>query len=118
MHMKFEKKQAYIHLLLLQCCGDLPIAFHGYKNPQWLYKIENDLYMQSNELLLEDLVSPNNATDDWREYTWSHPDQTRSYFKRVRTAMGERKEIPDKDAWDSLSTIEYSCQNHRRCPNQ
>jgi len=26
------------------CCGELPLAFHGYKNPQWLNKLENELY--------------------------------------------------------------------------
>lgn len=75
-----------------QCCGDLPLAFHGYKDPQWLYKIENELYPED---------TPNSEREVWKNYirikqdqevTNSFQDQrvTNSYFARVTKAMTEQ----------------------------
>ena len=59
------------------CCGDVPIAFHGYKDPLWFYKIEDDLYE------MDDLPGVN---DKWRRYKWHNPNETNSYFERMRRA--------------------------------
>eukprot|EP00571_Detonula_confervacea_P007099 CAMPEP_0172325968 /NCGR_PEP_ID=MMETSP1058-20130122/55202_1 /TAXON_ID=83371 /ORGANISM="Detonula confervacea, Strain CCMP 353" /LENGTH=291 /DNA_ID=CAMNT_0013042641 /DNA_START=567 /DNA_END=1442 /DNA_ORIENTATION=+ len=70
------------------CCSDRPIAFHGYKDPQWLYKIENELYKMDDELP--------GVSDDWKRLNWINPEQTNSYFDRVRKTMklrGEQTEI-------------------------
>eukprot|EP00804_Cyclotella_cryptica_P013131 CCRYP_019637-RA/>CCRYP_019637-RA protein AED:0.01 eAED:0.01 QI:509/1/1/1/1/1/2/1575/743 len=60
-----------------QCCGDLPIAFHGYKDPQWFYLLENEFHGSSYKVKDE---------DSWK-YKWRNPITTKAYFDRVRKAM-------------------------------
>ncbi|KAL7533422.1 hypothetical protein ACHAXR_005223 [Thalassiosira sp. AJA248-18] len=62
------------------CCGDLPIAFHGYKDPQWFFKLENEIYSAE--------VS-DGAGDRWKNRKWNNPTETETYFDRVRKAMKE-----------------------------
>jgi len=59
------------------CCGDLPIAFHGYKDSQWFFKLELEFYGEA--------VS--DEGDSWKRYRWRNPDVTNEYFDRVRKAM-------------------------------
>jgi len=61
------------------CCGDYPIVFHGYKDSQWLFKLEHEFY--PNETVSDGEV------DKWKEYSWRNPVQTNRYFDRVRKAM-------------------------------
>ena len=68
-----------------QCCGNLPIAFHGYKNSQWFFKIEKELYSEE--------VS--DAGDGWKDFIWNNARETRRYFNRVRIAMKEASVIID-----------------------
>jgi hypothetical protein len=63
------------------CCGDSPIAFHGYKDPLWFYKLENEFY-EMDELP--------GVSDKWKEYKWRNSNETNSYFDRVRKAMNAR----------------------------
>ncbi|KAL7498377.1 hypothetical protein ACHAWT_006336 [Skeletonema menzelii] len=60
-----------------KCCGDFPIAFHGYKDPLWFYKLEDELYG------MDDLPG---VTDKWRRYKWHNPNEANSYFDRMRKA--------------------------------
>lgn len=60
-----------------QCCGDLPIAFHGYKDPQWFYLLENEFHGSNYKV---------NDEDSWK-YEWRNPITTKDYFDRVRKAM-------------------------------
>lgn len=62
-----------------QCCGDLPIAFHGYKDPQWFFQLEHEFYQESG---VEDLLKKDG-------YEWRNPRETKTYFDRVRKAMKE-----------------------------
>ena len=62
------------------CCGDLPIAFHGYKDPRWLYKIDHEIYSE---------VSGEGDTGDWRQLQYKNTNNTLTYLGRVRTAMKE-----------------------------
>ena len=59
---------------LHQCCGELPIAWHGYKNPQWMHKIENEFYSVDVSEVGEKLVFRN-------------AEIANKYFDRVRKAM-------------------------------
>lgn len=61
-----------------QCCGVYPIAFHGYKDAQWLYKLEDELYG------MEDIPDDENR---WKNYEWRNAEVTHKYFDRVRAAM-------------------------------
>jgi len=60
-----------------QCCGDLPVAFHGYRDPQWFFKLENELYSEVSD----------DKGNGWKNYRWRHPVETNRYFGRVRMAM-------------------------------
>ena len=62
------------------CCGDYPIVFHGYKDSQWFYKLENEFYHNEEDL-------SDGEGDKWKEYSWRNPVQTNRYFDRVRKAM-------------------------------
>ena len=61
------------------CCGTLPIAFHGYKDSQWFFKLEAEFYAEA--------VS--DAGDGWKQYRWRNPVETNKYFGEVRAAMKE-----------------------------
>ena len=61
-----------------QCCGVLPIAFHGYKDAQWFYKLEDEFYGFDEGLLVD---------NDWKRYRWRNSLKTQQYFYRVRKAM-------------------------------
>ena len=76
------KTGAEMHL----CCGDLPLAFHGYKNPQWFYKLENELY--------DDVSNVMNNSQEWRLYNWSNSEVTLRYLSQVRHAMKVQKKEP------------------------
>ena len=65
-----------------QCCGDLPIAIHGYKDPQWFFKLESELYSEK--------VS---GEGRWKNYEWRNPTETERYLDRVRKAMKEAASI-------------------------
>ena len=60
------------------CCGVKPIAFHGYKNPLWFYKLEDELY---------EMATLPGVSDKWKKYKWRNPNETNRYFDRVRNAM-------------------------------
>jgi hypothetical protein len=62
-----------------QCCGDRPLAFHGYKDPQWFYLLENEFY---------DAGFPVKEEHRWR-YNWRNPDETKPYFERVKKALSD-----------------------------
>jgi hypothetical protein len=62
---------------LHQCCGDRPIAFHGYKDPNWFYYLENHFY---------DANIPVDENKQWA-YKWKNPDETIPYFERVKKAL-------------------------------
>lgn len=68
------------------CCGDLPLAFHGYKNPKWFYKLEDELYGD-----VANVMDTTSEEDDWRQYNWSNSDMTLRYFDRVKEAMKANK---------------------------
>lgn len=70
------------------CCGELPLAFHGYKNPQWLYKLEDELY---DDDVVANVMNSTSEEDDWRQYKWSNSDMTLRYFGRVKEAMKANK---------------------------
>ncbi len=59
------------------CCGDFPIAFHGYKNPLWFYKLEDELY---------EVDKLRGTTDILKRFKWRNPNETKSYFDRMRKA--------------------------------
>ena len=61
-------------------CGDLPIAFHGYKDPRWMYKIDNEIY--SEEFGGSD-------TEKWQYLQFKNANVTLTYLDRVRAAMKE-----------------------------
>lgn len=61
-----------------QCCGIFPIAFHGYKDPLWFYKLEDELYK------MEEL--PPGVSDKLKEYKWRNYNETNRFFDRVRKA--------------------------------
>ena len=63
------------------CCGDFPIAFHGYKDSQWFFKLDNELYPGRH-------VS-DGAGDEWKSYEWRNGDVLQGYFDRVRKAMAQ-----------------------------
>ncbi|KAL9184180.1 hypothetical protein ACHAXT_002266 [Thalassiosira profunda] len=60
-----------------QCCGDLPIAFHGYKDPQWFYMLENEFHS----------AVTSGDGDGWKGYEWRNLEDAKRYFDRVRRAM-------------------------------
>lgn len=64
-------------IIIHQCCGDRPIAFHGYKDPQWFYLLENQFY--DTDFQVEE-------QQRWR-YNWRNPDETKPYFDRVKNAL-------------------------------
>jgi len=63
------------------CCGDFPIAFHGYKDPMWFYKLEDELYG------MDDLPG---ISDKWKKYKWHNLNETKKYFDRIRRARNAR----------------------------
>ena len=63
------------------CCGVHPIAFHGYKDSRWLYKLEHELYGGTDSL-------ENTHSDDWRGLSWNNSD-VGGYFKKVKEALKE-----------------------------
>ena len=63
---------------LHQCCGNRPIAFHGYKDPRWLYLLDSQFYDTKFEL---------EEKPKWM-YNWRNPDETLPYFERVKKALG------------------------------
>ena len=73
---KLNEKGKETHL----CCGDLPIAFHGYKDPRWMYKIDNEIY--SEEFGGSD-------TEKWQYLQFKNANVTLTYLDRVRAAMKE-----------------------------
>jgi hypothetical protein len=73
------KTGAEIH----QCCSDLPIAFHDYKDPQWFYLLENEFY--GTKFGVEE-------SRKWM-YNWRNPTETKAYFERIRKAMENVGEI-------------------------
>lgn len=73
-----EKKDPNTGAQLHQCCGDRPIAFHGYKDPQWFVYLENQFYGAN---------LPINPQHQWK-YNWRNPDETKPYFDRVKKALG------------------------------
>lgn len=60
-----------------QCCGDRPIAFHGYKDPQWFYILDNEFY--GSDIPIED--------DQRWKYNWRNPAETKSYFERMKKSL-------------------------------
>jgi len=65
------------------CCGELPIAFHGYQDSQWFFKLESEFYSEE--------VS--DEGDSWKKYQWRNPTVTEKYFDRVRRAMKKAASI-------------------------
>jgi len=63
------------------CCGVRPIAFHGYKDSRWFYKLEQELYGETDSL-------ENADADDWRGLDWNNTE-IGGYFEKVRKAMME-----------------------------
>ena len=62
------------------CCGDLPLAFHGYKDSKWFFKLENEFYSEVSD----------EEGDSWKRYEWlGDPAVTSKYFDRVRGAMNK-----------------------------
>jgi len=59
------------------CCGDLPITFHGYKDPQWFYKLDHEFYS----------TKITNHGGNWLNFKWRNPQDTAKYFDRVKKAM-------------------------------
>jgi len=59
------------------CCGDFPIAFHGYKDPLWFYKLEDELYE------MDDLPG---VSDKWKKYKWHNIGNTKRYFDQITKA--------------------------------
>ncbi|KAL7504982.1 hypothetical protein ACHAXN_002507 [Cyclotella atomus] len=64
---------------LHQCCGDRPIAFHGYKDAKWFYHLENHFYHANLPVDEDENKQP--------IYAWRNPDQTKPYFERVKKAL-------------------------------
>ena len=60
-----------------QCCGEFPIAFHGYKDPLWFYKLEHEFYN------VKDFPE---VSRKWKQYRWHNLNETKIYFDRVRGA--------------------------------
>ena len=64
------------------CCGDLPLAFHAYKDSKWVFKLENEFYSEGSD----------EEGDSWKRYKWlGDPAVTSKYFDRVRRAMNNKK---------------------------
>ncbi|KAL7545369.1 hypothetical protein ACHAWF_008731 [Thalassiosira exigua] len=67
------------------CCGVHPIAFHGYKNSRWFFKLEHELYGETESLKDAD-------ADNWRrKLSWNNTHEVGAYFEKVREAM--RKDV-------------------------
>ncbi len=62
------------------CCSDLPIAFHGYKEAFWLYRLEVEFYNRIDEF-------PDEVVRNWNDHRWRNAEITNEYFERVRIAM-------------------------------
>jgi hypothetical protein len=62
-----------------ECCGDCPIAFHGYKDAKWFYHLENHFYEANLPVDEDENKQP--------IYAWRNPDQTKPYFERVKKAL-------------------------------
>ena len=65
-----------------QCCGDFPIAFHGYKNVHWLYKLERELYDTMINI-------PDDIIQKMERSRWRNLLITDQYLDRVRKSMAE-----------------------------
>eukprot|EP00581_Thalassiosira_minuscula_P000641 CAMPEP_0183735004 /NCGR_PEP_ID=MMETSP0737-20130205/45415_1 /TAXON_ID=385413 /ORGANISM="Thalassiosira miniscula, Strain CCMP1093" /LENGTH=392 /DNA_ID=CAMNT_0025968643 /DNA_START=781 /DNA_END=1959 /DNA_ORIENTATION=+ len=67
------------------CCGNLPIAFHGSKDPQFLYQIEDEIYGAVD--------SSYTPTIDCLKLYGNEPNRTIRYFEEVRSEMNMQRRI-------------------------